>query len=133
MGQMQDGLPSHMEYMAGMEQIDSDILEKVVSARDAYQAESYTEQDVRHALQAGNMGIEDFAALLSPAAEPFLDEMAQKAQKETAKHFGNSVYMFTPIYISNYCENYCVYCGFNCHNRIHRRKLGQEEIEMEVG
>ncbi len=132
MGQMQDGLPSHMEYMAGMEQIDSDILEKVVSARDAYQAESYTEQDVRHALQAGNMGIEDFAALLSPAAEPFLDEMAQKAQKETAKHFGNSVYMFTPIYISNYCENYCVYCGFNCHNRIHRMKLGMEEIEKEM-
>ena len=63
---------------------------------------------------------EDFQALLSPAALPFLEEIAQAAQMETQKHFGNSVYMFTPIYIANYCENYCIYCGFNCHNKIHR-------------
>ncbi len=129
---MQDGTPSHMEYMEGMEQIDSDILGKVLSAREAYQAGDYTQQDVRNALQADNRTAEDFAALLSPAAEPLLEEMAQKAKAETAKHFGNSVYMFTPIYISNYCENYCVYCGFNCHNRIHRMKLGMEEIEKEM-
>ncbi len=75
---------------------------------------------------------EDFQALLSPAALPFLEEIAQAAQKETRKHFGNSVYMFTPIYIANYCENYCIYCGFNCHNKINRAQLNAEEIEKEM-
>ena len=123
---------NHMEYMEGMERIESDIMDKVISARNSYQAESYTAADVRRALQKEQLDIEDFAALLSPAAEPFIEEMAQKAKQETAKHFGNSVYMFTPIYISNYCENYCVYCGFNCHNKIHRMKLNTKEIEKEM-
>lgn len=107
----QDSRPrvNHMEYMEGMEQIESDIMDKVISARNAYQAEKYTSADVKRALAKESLDIEDFAALLSPAAEPFIEEMAKKAKTETAKHFGNSVYMFTPIYISNYCENYCVY------------------------
>ena len=42
------------------------------------------------------------------------------------------VYMFTPIYIANYCENYCIYCGFNCHNKINRAQLNAEEIEKEM-
>lgn len=118
--------------MEGMEQIESDIMEKVISARNAYCAEDYTGADVKRALMKEQLEIEDFAALLSPAAEPYIEQMAQKAKQETAKHFGNSVYMFTPIYISNYCENYCVYCGFNCHNHIHRMKLNTEEIEKEM-
>lgn len=130
----QDNRPrvNHMKYMEGMEQIESDIMDKVISARNEYQAEHYTKEDVKRALMKESLDIEDFGALLSPAAEPFLEEMAQKAKVETAKHFGNSVYMFTPIYISNYCENYCVYCGFNCHNKIHRMKLNAEEIEKEM-
>ncbi|NLK76939.1 MAG: 2-iminoacetate synthase ThiH [Clostridiales bacterium] len=123
---------NHMEYMEGMEQIDSDIMDKVISARNAYCAEDYTGADVKRALMKDHLEIQDFAALLSPAAEPYIEQMAQKAKQETAKHFGNSVYMFTPIYISNYCENYCVYCGFNCHNHIHRMKLNTEEIEKEM-
>ena len=123
---------NHMEYMEGMEQIDSDIMDKVISARNAYCAEDYIGADVKRALMKDHLEIEDFAALLSPAAEPYIEQMAQKAKQETAKHFGNSVYMFTPIYISNYCENYCVYCGFNCHNHIHRMKLNTEEIEKEM-
>lgn len=122
----------HMEYMEGMERIDSDIPHRVLDARNQYEPDSYTAQDVRNALCHENRSIEDFAALLSPAAEPFLEEMADKAKQETEKHFGNSVYLFTPIYISNYCENYCIYCGFNCHNRIHRMKLNMEEIEKEM-
>lgn len=121
-----------MEYMEGMEQIDSDIMDKVISARNAYCAEDYTGADVKRALMKDHLEIQDFAALLSPAAETYIEQMAQKAKQETAKHFGNSVYMFTPIYISNYCENYCVYCGFNCHNHIHRMKLNTEEIEKEM-
>lgn len=123
---------NHMEYMEGMERIDSDILDKVLNARNAYRAETYTAEDVRAALEHDNRTIEDFAALLSTAAAPFLEEMAEKAKQETEKHFGNSVYMFTPIYISNYCENYCIYCGFNCHNRIHRMKLNSGEMEKEM-
>ena len=67
-----------------------------------------------------------------PAALPFLEEIAQAAQRETRKHFGNSVNMFTPLYIANYCENYCIYCGFNCHNKIRRAMLNAEQIDMEM-
>ncbi|MFQ8900849.1 MAG: radical SAM protein [Lachnospira eligens] len=70
--------------------------------------------------------------MLSPAAAPYLEQMARKAENETKKHFGNTVYIFTPIYIANYCQNYCIYCGFNCYNNIHRKKLSFEEIEHEM-
>jgi 2-iminoacetate synthase len=75
---------------------------------------------------------EDFKALLSPAAMPFLEEMARRARRETSRHFGNTVYLFTPLYIANYCENYCVYCGFNCYNHIRRLQLDAEQIEHEM-
>lgn len=123
---------NHMEYMEGMEVLESDVMDKVVSAMNQYDYEKYTAADVRLALQHDIRTPDDFAALLSPAAEHFLEEMARLAQAETRKHFGNSVYMFTPIYISNYCENYCIYCGFNCHNKINRAKLTYEEIDKEM-
>ena len=122
----------HMTYLPGMEEIQSDIMEQVVTAMNNYDYNRYTEADVRRALNADNRTPEDFAALLSPAALPLLEEIAQKAQQETLKHFGNSVYMFTPLYIANYCENYCIYCGFNCHNKINRARLSEEQIEMEM-
>ncbi|MBQ8332452.1 MAG: 2-iminoacetate synthase ThiH [Clostridia bacterium] len=123
---------SPMEYLPGMEIIESDVCEQVISQMNAYDASVYTARDVRAALDHGTCTIEDFKALLSPAAEPFLEEMAQKARMETSKHFGNTVYLFTPLYIANYCENYCVYCGFNCYNHIHRMKLNMEQIEHEM-
>ena len=89
-------------------------------------------QDVRAALEHETCSVEDFKALLSPAAEPFLEQMAQRARVETSRHFGNTVYLFTPLYIANYCENYCVYCGFNCYNHISRMKLTMEQIEQEM-
>lgn len=101
-----------MCYLPDMEQIQSDILEKVLRRTEAYQYQDYTAADVQRALAKDNCSIDDFAALLSPAALPFLEQMAQKAQRETRKHFGTSVCLFTPLYIANYCENYCVYCGF---------------------
>lgn len=121
-----------MEYLPDMEHIDSDIKDKVIEAMNAYEPDKYTENDVLQALEHDTKTIEDFKALLSPAALPFLEEIAQQAQAETRKHFGNSINMFTPLYISNYCENYCIYCGFNCHNKIHRAKLNYEEIEKEM-
>lgn len=122
----------HMEYMEGMEHINSDIMEKVLTEMDDYDYSQYTARDVNAALSHEICTVEDFKALLSPAAEPFLEKMAEKARLETRKHFGNTVYLFTPLYIANYCENYCVYCGFNCYNDIRRMKLDMEQIEHEM-
>ena len=122
----------HMTYLPGMEDIGSEIMDQVIEAMEAYDYSKYTAADVKNALAHSERTPEDFRALLSPAALPFLEEIAQAAQTETRKHFGNSVYMFTPIYIANYCENYCIYCGFNCHNKINRAQLNAEEIEKEM-
>lgn len=118
--------------MDGMENIGSEIQDKVISAMNDYDPSVYTEDDVRKALDADVCTSEHFAALLSPAAEKFLEQIAYKARSERFKHFGNSVYMFTPLYIANYCENQCVYCGFNCMNKIKRAKLNEAEIEKEM-
>ncbi len=123
---------NHMEYMEGMEQISSDIMDKVISEMKSYDYNKYSEDDVRRALNKETCGIEEFKALLSPAAMPYLEKMAQRAKIETSRHFGNTVYIFTPLYIANYCENYCVYCGFNCYNNINRKRLNSEEIEKEM-
>ena len=122
----------HMKYTDDMEAIDSDIMDRVIAEMNSYDADIYTAEDVKEALAAETCSVDNFKALLSPAALPFLEEIAQKAQKETRKHFGNSVAIFTPLYIANYCENYCVYCGFNCHNKIKRAQLTAEEIEKEM-
>ena len=122
----------HMTYLPGMEDIGSEILDQVVEKMNAYDYDQYTAADVKMALAHSQCTPEDFQALLSPAALPYLEKIAQAAQVETRKHFGNSVYMFTPIYIANYCENYCIYCGFNCHNKINRARLNAEEIEKEM-
>jgi len=122
----------HMKYMEGMEVIESNVMDQVISKMEAYNYEKYTAQDVLRAINKDVLDIEDFAALLSPAALPYLEEMAKRAKLETRKHFGNSVYMFTPLYIANYCENYCIYCGFNCYNKIKRARLNAEEIEKEM-
>lgn len=122
----------HMKYTDDMEAIDSDIMDRVIAEMNSYDADIYTAKDVKEALAAETCSVDNFKALLSPAALPFLEEIAQKAQKETRNHFGNSVAIFTPLYIANYCENYCVYCGFNCHNKIKRAQLNAEEIEKEM-
>lgn len=122
----------HMKYLPDMEVIDSTLLDEVISEMEAYDYNKYTAADVKRALNSDRVTPEDFKALLSPAALPFLEEMAQRAQEQTRKHFGNSIMMFTPLYIANYCENYCIYCGFNCHNKISRAKLTMEEIDREM-
>ena len=121
-----------MEYQEGMEATDHQLMDRVLKKTAAYDYNRYTPAQVKAALRKESLDTEDFAALLSPAAAPYLEEMAQRGKEETAKHFGNSVSLFTPLYIANYCENNCVYCGFNCKNRIHRGKLSMEEIEREL-
>lgn len=121
-----------MEYQENMEQISSDIMHKVFMLTEQYHYNKYAASDVQKVLAKDSINITDFGILLSPAATPFLEELAQKAKLETQKHFGNAVTLFTPLYLSNYCENNCTYCGFNCKNKIHRGKLTLEEIEQEL-
>ena len=121
-----------MAYWPDMEQIDPTVRETVIAAMNDYDPSTYTILDAKRALDHETCTIEDFKALLSPAALPLLEQMAERASRETSRHFGNTVYLFTPLYIANYCENYCVYCGFNCYNDIHRLQLSKEEIEHEM-
>lgn len=123
---------NHMEYLDSMEPTHSDVMDKVLGLVKRYEYNQYTGRDVEKALSKEQLSIEDYAAILSPAAMPYLENMARKAMLETRKHFGNSICLFTPLYIANYCENECVYCGFNCKNKIHRGKLSLNEIEKEL-
>ncbi len=120
------------KYRPHMDQIESPILETVLQEREQYTYDHYTADDVRCVLQEDTIDVEGLKILLSPAAEPFLEDLAEKAKAVRTRYFGNSVYLFTPLYISNYCDNLCVYCGFNCKNQIHRAKLDEEGIEEEL-
>ncbi len=119
-------------YHDTMEHIDSDVINKVLNTAESLSYITYTEKDVLRALDKDRIDLEDFAALLSPAAEKYIEAIAARARDETRRHFGNSVCMFTPIYTSNYCTNQCVYCGFNCKNDIHRAKLTIDEVDKEM-
>lgn len=91
-----------------------------------------TEVDVRRALQASKRSLEDFKALISPAAEPFLEEMAQLSHRLTQKRFGKTIQMYIPLYLSNECQNICTYCGFSLDVKIPRKTLNDQEILDEI-
>lgn len=91
-----------------------------------------TIDDVLIALQNSKRDLEDFKALISPAAKPFLEEMAQQSHALTKKRFGNTIQMYAPMYLSNECQNICTYCGFSFTNKIPRKTLTDEEILKEV-
>ena len=93
---------------------------------------SKTEADVLRALGNAKCDLEDFKALISPAAKPYLEEMAQKSHQLTRKRFGNTIQMYAPMYLSNECQNICTYCGFSMTNKIPRRTLTDAEILKEV-
>ena len=93
---------------------------------------SKTESDVLRALSNSKRNLEDFKALISPAAKPYLEDMAQLSRALTKKRFGNTIQMYSPIYLSNECQNICTYCGFSMTNKIPRRTLTDAEILKEV-
>lgn len=90
-----------------------------------------TEDRIEHILKKDRISKEDFLCLLSPVAEKFLEQMAQKAHNLTMSNFGKAVVLYTPLYISNYCVNRCAYCSYNLDNNINRQKLTMDEIEKE--
>jgi len=93
---------------------------------------SKTESDVLHALEKEQCDLEDFKALISPAARPYLEHMAQRSRQLTKKRFGNTIQMYAPMYLSNECQNICTYCGFSFTNKIPRRTLTDQEILTEI-
>ena len=111
--------------------VSSVILTKLNHFLNNFDYQKYTVRDVRLALIKDNLSVSDFGALLSPAAENLFEDMAYKAKILTRKHFGNSINLYTPLYISNYCQNQCIYCGFNNKNNITRAKLSIDEINNE--
>ena len=88
--------------------------------------------DVERALQVDKINLEDFKALASPAAEPYLEMMALKSREITQKRFGKTIQFYIPLYLSNECINHCIYCGFSRSNKIRRIILSDEEIRAEV-
>jgi 2-iminoacetate synthase len=93
---------------------------------------SASPETVRSALAAALPGVREFAALLSAAASPFLEDMAQKAQGLTRRHFGRTISLYAPLYLSNYCVGGCAYCGFAADRRQVRRRLEKDELSAEL-
>jgi len=91
-----------------------------------------TAADVERALNNPQRTLEDFKALISPAALPFLEDMAQISQRLTLDRFGRVIQMYIPLYLSNECNNICTYCGFSYDNKVRRRTLNPMEIMQEV-
>jgi 2-iminoacetate synthase len=135
---MENDIQSALTYQEGMERIDSDIQVRVLDQRARYTPAEVEEQAVLAALDAfespnhRDLDAVGFGALLSQAARPYLERMAALARRETREHFGNSVSIFTPLYLANYCQSRCVYCGFSANNRISRVILDDAEIEAEL-
>ena len=93
---------------------------------------SKTAVDVERALTAPKRTLEDFKALISPAAATYLEPMAMLSRQLTRKRFGNTIQMYVPLYLSNECTNICTYCGFSLDNKVRRRTLTDREILQEV-
>ena len=109
----------------------SEVLEKIDwdATTEAIYAKS--DADVRRALAKSHLDVEDFMALISPAAEPYLETMAQLSYRYTRERFGNTMQIFIPLYITNSCTNSCVYCGFHVSNPMKRVILTEEEMVNE--
>ena len=112
---------SFLEELQGFENFD---FTKYISSR--------TETDIRQILRKDKLTPLDFLGLLSPAAENQLESIAQKAHQLTVQHFGKVIFLYTPLYLANYCVNQCVYCGFNTTNKIARKQLSLVEVESEA-
>ena len=109
----------------------SEELEKISWEKTTNDIYSKTAADVEAALHKEYLDVEDFKALISPAAQPYLEVMARLSQQYTLQRFGKTISMFVPLYITNSCTNFCIYCGFNHNNPMSRIILTEEEIVNE--
>lgn len=113
-----------MSFVEQFKQLNWDDISMSIYAKTA--------QDVERALNKPKRDLEDFKALISPAAEAYLEQMAQLSYSATRKRFGNTMSLYIPLYLSNLCANACTYCGFSMENRIKRRTLNRDEVAAEV-
>jgi len=113
-----------MSFKKRLEQFDFEDTKKFIHSR--------TDRDVEIALGADKITEEHFAALLSPAAEKYIEPMAAESNRITTQRFGKTIKIYAPMYLSNECTNSCKYCGFNTHNEIPRVTLSMDEIEREA-
>ncbi|MFZ3171318.1 MAG: 2-iminoacetate synthase ThiH [Carboxydocellales bacterium] len=88
--------------------------------------------EITKILQKSKLTAWDYLALLSPVAEDFLEEMAQTAHQLTVQNFGKTILLYTPMYLSNYCTNQCLYCGFSTKNILNRKQLSLAEVAEEA-
>ena len=120
------------DYLPDMDRISEEIPEKIEASYKEQAGRTITPSDVRSVLQKDRITPDDYYVLLSDAAEGFIDEMAVKARMLRRQYFGDNVNSFSPLYIANYCENGCRYCGSNSKSGIKRAMLTEEEIENEM-
>lgn len=109
----------------------SEVLERISWEQTTEAIYAKTDADVRRALAKQHCTVEDFMALISPAAEPYLEVMARLSRHYTEERFGKTISLFIPLYLTNSCTNSCVYCGFHIQNPMPRTILSPTEIEQE--
>ena len=119
-------------YLQNQQKLDNKILDEILKERQKAEFSGYTEADVKRALNKDFKNIDDLKALLSPAAAAMIEDLMQAAKAAKERYFGKNIYLFTPLYISNHCENLCVYCGFNKKNDIKRAQLDETGIIAEL-
>ncbi|EGQ7854428.1 2-iminoacetate synthase ThiH [Vibrio vulnificus] len=113
-----------MSFVEHFNQLNWDDIRLSIYAKTAF--------DVERALSKNKLDLEDFKALISPAAENYIEAMAQRSYALTRKRFGNTLSLYIPLYLSNLCANACTYCGFSMENRLKRRTLTMQEIDAEI-
>ncbi|AJC85068.1 2-iminoacetate synthase ThiH [Campylobacter peloridis] len=121
-----------MQFYPHMQKIESEILTKVFDALKNFDESKIKPLDVKKALSKDYLNSEDLNILLSSTAQDFIEDLAQKANLITQRNFGNSRSIFTPLYLSNFCNSKCTYCGFQKGNKIKRAKLNEAEIHKEM-
>lgn len=119
-------------YLPDMDVLDSSLLVDLLNKVATFDFDAVDREDVCRALRKDRLSPEDFGVLLSPAAAPLLEELADAAQKTRRRWFGSTAYVFTPLYLANYCNNHCVYCGFNSKSDICRAQLDREGMIREL-
>ncbi len=115
-----------MSFATELKALDWDSVGASIAAK--------SERDVERALSRaeGALTLEDFKALISPSARPYLETMAQMSHQRTVARFGYTQQLYAPMYLSNVCSNICTYCGFSANNRIPRKILNESEIQQEL-
>lgn len=134
--------PRHPETLAGAAVAGPALSREAPSFHDVFSRyrwhdverniRSKTAADVERALAARRPDLEDFAALVSPAAEPYLERMARLSHARTLERFGRVIRLYAPLYLSNECQNICTYCGFSLDNDLERKTLRPGEILREI-